>query len=468
MTTTTIPLPHPPRLPVLGNMLQLMHPQLFTHLGDLGKKYGGIYEIKIPSSTIYVATKHKYIKEICDENRFEKTIDGALLLVRRVGGDGLFTARNDEPVWGIAHNILMPGFSRSQMKVYLHAMQQSTLSMCQKWEEMTNAWVNISEDFTRLALETISISGFNHSFDLFKKDQWPPFLNAMNECLDDSITRIKRPAWWNQLFDRRFEKNKKLLFDTVDEIIAKRLKDEKNTKYNDFLDLMLEGRDKKTGSKLEFQNVRYQLITFLVAGHETTSGLLSFALYSLMKNPNCFEKTRKEVDAFFKSRASSQAWDIREVGELKYVHKVLLETLRLYPPVSAIARAAKQPTLVDGCYELSPKYRVVVHIKSLHKDPDIWTNPDEFLPERFEKMNSIPEFAYLPFGIGQRMCIGQHFATVEASIALATVLYHFDFEFPENPKVKIIESATLKPQNFYLRPKLRNPFSGKPIENIYP
>ena len=246
-----------------------------------------------------------------------------------------------------------------------------------------------------------------------------------------------------------------------DRLIAERRRGPNAGEKKDLLARMLAGRDPKTGQGLDDENIRYQLVTFLIAGHETTSGLLSFALYFLLKNPEALEKARAEVDAVLGSNLPS----VQHLPKLSYIDQILKETLRIWPTAPAIGLRPLQDTVIGSRYELKTDDTVMVLLPMLHRDPAVWGDDVEaFKPERFapEAFDKLPDNAWKPFGNGQRACIGRPFAMQEAQLVLASVLQRFDLvQADPSYQLTIKETLTLKPQDFRIRAKRRSNVTGE-------
>ena len=220
---------------------------------------------------------------------------------------------------------------------------------------------------------------------------------------------------------------------------------------------MLSGIDKKTGEGLDDLNIRYQIITFLIAGHETTSGLLSFAIYALLNNPHVLARAYDEVDRVLgpdPSRTPSYA----QVNQLTYVSQILKETLRLWPTAPAFALAPHEDTVIGGRYKMKKSYQIVVLVGALHRDPAVWgDNAEVFDPDNFnrEAERARPANAYKPFGNGQRACIGRQFALQEATLVLGMILQRFKLIDHKRYQLKIKESLTIKPDGLTITLKRR-------------
>ena len=246
---------------------------------------------------------------------------------------------------------------------------------------------------------------------------------------------------------------------TVDQIIQERKRNgEQNASKKDLLSYMLTGVDKQSGESLDDTNIRYQIITFLIAGHETTSGLLSFALYFLLHHPEVLAKAYEEVDRVLGSDPSV-APTFAQINRLKYVGQILKETLRLWPtaPMFSIYPYENE-TLIAGKYRMNTEQDWAVLIPMLHRDKSVWgEDAEEFNPDHFtvEAEQERPANAYKPFGNGQRACIGRQFAMQEATLVLGMLLQRFKFLDHSNYQLKIKETLTLKPENFTIKVKER-------------
>ncbi|EIT84377.1 cytochrome P450 family protein [Fictibacillus macauensis ZFHKF-1] len=445
----TIAIPQPKTYGPLGNLplIDKEHPTL--SLWKMAEEQGPIFRMKSPASQSIIVSGHELAREVCDETRFAKSIEGALEKVRAFAGDGLFTSWGDEPNWQKAHNILMPTFSQRAMKGYHPMMVDIAQQLLQKWARLNpNEHIDVPEDMTRLTLDTIGLCGFNYRFNSFYRERSHPFIESMGRGLDEAMQQMQRLPFQERFMfatRRQFQRDITTMFSLVDDIIAERKK-HGTSDAKDLLSLMLNGKDPETGQKLDDENIRYQIITFLIAGHETTSGLLAFTLYFLLQHPDVLQKAQQEADAILSDTPTYE-----EVTQLKYIRMILHETLRLWPSAPAFGLYAKEDTVVGGKYEIKKGERVVLLLPRLHRDKEAWgEDADRFRPERFLDYKSIPHHAYKPFGNGQRACIGMQFALHEATLVIGMLLRRFTLGDPTNYTLDIKQTLTIKPNSFFI------------------
>lgn len=448
-------IPQPRTYGPLGNLPLIDSKKPTLSMCKLAEEYGPIYRLTLPGYSGIVVSGHELVAEVCDESRFDKSIKGDLENVRAFGGDGLFTSRTDEPNWKKAHRILLPAFSRQAMKGY-HAMMVDIASqLIQKWARLNpNESIDVADDMTRLTLDTIGLCGFNYRFNSFYRETHSPFITSMVRALNEAMLQSGRLRIQNLLMVRtrqRFNQDIQTMFSLVDELIGVR-KANGDRGEIDLLARMLNGKDPETGEALDDENIRYQIITFLIAGHETTSGLLSFALYFLVKHPEVLRKAYLEADRVLADSFPSYS----QVLQLDYIRMILNEALRLWPTAPGFELYAKEDTVIGGKYRIQKGEGIGVLLPQLHRDKAAWgADADAFRPERFEDPGRIPHHAYKPFGNGQRACIGMQFALHEATLVLGMILRHFELVDHTNYRLDVKQTLTLKPGDFRIRVRLR-------------
>ncbi|KAG9088707.1 hypothetical protein FS749_001950 [Ceratobasidium sp. UAMH 11750] len=417
----------------------------------MAKQYGEIFCLNLMGKEVVAISSVALAQEILDEKRFHKAIGAALVEVRNLVADGLFTAYHGEKNWGIAHRILMPAFGPLSIKGMFEDMFDVISQLVLKWERFGPLHeIDPTDDFTRLAFETIALCTFNYRLNTFYTMQEPPFVKAMGDFLKESFLRTRRFSVIQSLsynVNAKYAADMDIMNTLADQIVDDRKKHPIEKK--DLLNAMLLGKDPQTGEGLSEENVKAQMLTFLIAGHETTSGMLSFAMAHIMNNPEVYAKVRHEVDTVL----GGEPIKFEHLSKLMYINAVLRESLRVTPSIGQFAVTPYKDEIVGGGkYLIKKDTPVVILAGDVGKDPAVWGddadrfNPDRMLDGKFE---ALPPKAWLPFGSGARACIGRPFAWQEALIAVATIFQKFDLT-PADPAytLQLKQTLTLKPKDF--------------------
>jgi cytochrome P450/NADPH-cytochrome P450 reductase len=460
-TNKLSPIPHPPKKPVVGNMLSLDANAPVQHLVRLTKELGPIFWLDMMGAPLVIVAGHDLIEELSDEKRFDKAVRGSLRRVRAVGGDGLFTADTTEPNWSKAHNILLTPFGNRAMQSYHPSMVDIAEQLVKKWDRLNgDEEIDVVHDMTALTLDTIGLCGFDYRFNSFYRRDYHPFVESLVRSLETiMMTRgIPLESLWLQKRRRDLAADVAFMNKMVDEIVAERRKNAEAAEgKKDMLGAMMTGVDRATGEQLDDVNIRYQINTFLIAGHETTSGLLSCTLYALLKHPEVLKKAYEEVDRVLGPDIEARP-TYQQVTQLTYITQILKEALRLWPPAPAYGISPLKDETIGGKYHLRKNTFVTVLVMALHRDPSVWgPNPDAFDPENFsrEAEAARPVNAWKPFGNGQRACIGRGFAMHEAALAIGMILQRFKLIDINRYQMVLKETLTIKPDGFKIKVRPR-------------
>ena len=268
--------PQPPMKPFIGNAGDLDSSAPIQSMMKLAKTYGPIYKLTIFGADMYVVSSQELVDELSDETRFQKRIHGPLKEIRAFAGDGLFTAYNSEPNWAKAHRLLMPAFGPLGVRSMFDRMVDIANQMYVKWERYgSGAVIDVADNMTRLTLDTIALCAFDYRFNSFYQNEMHPFVAAMVDALDEAGQRSRRPNMLSNVMvskKRKYEADQVVLAKVAEQLIAERRQDPKGLEKHDLLNVMLNGVDTVTGEKLSDENIRFNMVTFLIAGHETTRG----------------------------------------------------------------------------------------------------------------------------------------------------------------------------------------------------
>lgn len=382
------------------------------------------------------------VDELCDESRFTKNVTASLARSRALVGDGLFTAYHGEPNWQKAHDVLLPGFSYNGLRQYHDALLEINYGLTDLWDSRAGGGaVDVATDLQKLAMDSVALAGFGERFNSFQLDGFAPFpqsfltASALLASLEDNPDEFATAV-------AELDGHVDALFQRHDDRSA--------NDPDDLLFLMLAaGADGRP--KLDRQNIRNQILTFLIAGQLTTSELMPNTLYNLLRHPAVLHRVQAEVDQVFGDQDDYRpTYD--DIGKLRYLRQAIDETLRISPPANAFDRMALQDTVIGGRYPVKRGEVVSVLVGALHRQPEWGDNVELFDPERFdpERAAARPASLFKPFGTGARSCIGRQFALHEATMAIARLVHRYRFVDSKHYVWQVGGPTSRKPVEFHL------------------
>ncbi|MCF7748806.1 cytochrome P450 [Sulfitobacter sp. M39] len=360
-------------------------------------------------------------------------------LLRPAIGESLFIAEGAH--WRWQRRAVAPAFSHRNMLNLSPIMTAAAQRSADRIAAAGPRAINMLDEMVTTTFDVISDVTFSGG-DGFDRD-------AVHRAIDDYIAEAGKlslfdilglPDWLprpGRAMSGRALKDMKRIADGAIEARAER----EPSDTPDLLDLLLDGTDPKTKRQMNTAELRDNLLTFIVAGHETTALTLSWALYLMGFDQAVQQKARAEAQTVLQGRAATGA----DVENLPYIRQIIDETLRLYPPAGVISRTAQRNDTLCG-REVRPGDTVMVPIYALGRHQQLWDQPDVFDPDRFKDRKAIDRYAYLPFGDGPRICIGASFAQQEAVIILATLLSRFRFTPVAGKSPEPVMILTLRPE----------------------
>ncbi|KAH7346150.1 P450 family fatty acid hydroxylase [Rhexocercosporidium sp. MPI-PUGE-AT-0058] len=444
----TEPIPGAPGLPILGNSNDIDPLDATASLCRLAETYGPIFKATLGGCEKVFISTHELLDEVCDEKRFTKMVFGSLEQIRNGIHDGLFTAYPGEHNWEVAHRVLMPAFGPLSIRSMFDEMQDIASQLVVKWARFgPKEKINVPEDFTRLTLDSIALCAMDTRFNSFYHDDMHPFIDAMVGLLQESGARAARPAVANYFYrsaQKKYDSDIVLLRKVAAEVVAER-------KAN--------------------PNDKTDLLNAMIKGHETTSGLLSFLFYDLLKSPSAYQTARRQVDEVV-GRGPITA---DHILKLPYIEACLRETLRLRPtaPVFTVQTLPDSPgefATLSSKYQVKKGLPIIALLRSIHRDPAVFgADAEIFKPERMldEPFSMLPKNSWKPFGNGMRGCTGRPFAWQEAILTTAMLLQSFDFRLNDpSYTLQIKQTLTIKPKNFFIHASLREHIDSAYIEKM--
>jgi cytochrome P450 len=361
-------------------------------------------------------------------------------MLRRLLGNGLLTS--DGAFWHRQRRLMAPMFHRQRVAGFCNLMVESTLEMLASWEVLAHSGepCDIAAEMARLTLAIVARA-------LFSAD-----VSDDAEAISAALTEVNRQLGEFSVLDmfwmiptprkRRFRAAVAALDRVVNRIIDQRRR--ASHRAEDLLSMLLEAVDEETNKGMTPRQIRDEVLTLLLAGHETTANALAWTWYLLSQNPAAEQKLQREIADVLGERAPNAL----DLPRLPYTRMVIEESMRLYPPAWAISRNAIDEDEIGG-YRVPRKTNVIICSFVTHRHPAFWDEPERFDPERFSQPRSEarPNFAYLPFGGGPRICIGNGFAMSEAQLVVATVAQRYRLRLAPGHPVELHPLVTLRPRH---------------------
>lgn len=407
------------------------------YLLRLEKEYGEISKIKFgPFTVIYLANPDYIEHVLLNRDIYTKVQEGGML--RILLGNGLLTSEGD--FWLKQRRLIQPVFHKQRLERFIQKISESTDEMLGDWEKKNGETVDVYNEMNRVTLDIVGKTLFSVNV----KSEFDKVNSALTKIMTAIRNRsrfMRFPLWVPLPSHLRIEHNRKVLDETISEIINQRKGE--TGKFDDLLTMLMEVEDADTRERMTDKQLRDEVLTIFIAGHETTANSLAFTLYLLSKNAEAKKKMQQEIDAVIGTGEIT----FEKLHRLEYTTMVIKESMRLYPPAWMIPREAAKDDVIGG-YQIRKGDKVLASPYAMQRSPRYWSNPDAFMPERFtaENMKDMPRYAYFPFGGGARMCVGNNFAMMEMQIVLAKICAQFDFVLPENFELELLPLITLRPK----------------------
>ncbi|MEH1126971.1 cytochrome P450 [Micromonospora sp. CPCC 206061] len=442
-TTVKASAPGPAGHPMLGMAPAFRRDMLGTLLAGF-RDYGDTVSYRFgprwgphPLSQHVVMAHHpEAVHEVLTTGRvFSRRTTGFQVLTEFIG-TGLLTSDGD--VWLRQRRTLQPLFTPRRVAGYTELMTAEAARIAAEPAAAAGSTVDLHHLMQRYALRVVGRALFGDDVD-----EAVPELQRLMPVLGDlalarALQMVRTPLRWPTPRARRITRERAAQYAIVDRIIAKHASRGTGEDRDDMLSRLHAARDPETGQPLSAEEIRDQVLVFLLAGHETTAGALTFTLYLLGRYPAAQERVA----------ASGPS------GDADLVRAALMEGMRLYPPAYSTERLADVDTTISG-HHVPAGTRVMLSSYVTHRHPEFWPDPDRFDPNRFTGQHDRPRYAYFPFGGGPRSCIGEHFALLEATVLLRTLLARYRVEALDGrlPLAPMITLRPAEPVRAILRPR---------------
>jgi cytochrome P450 len=442
------------RIPLLTDLMEFrqMTTDPMGYCERMVEKYGDVCYVPIPGVKNYFIHDPEVIKEILVTQAGKFSKSRLYKAMKRFLGDGLLTS--DGNYHKQQRKLATPAFHKQRIQDYAQAMIKCTEDEISSWKDGDR--VNISQSMVNITLQIVTNTLFGSTVE---SDELKKISRVFGRLLDVSGHIFQNPIYLLCL-----EKNIKLpvirelysLTAEIDTIITSIISSYRISEIHDrhdLLSMLMNATDEETGVGMSDSQIRDEVMTIFLAGHETTATALSWAWYLLGTHPKIEATFYNEI----KEKLNGRMPTADDYPVLPITKNIFKETLRLYPPAWTFAREADEDVMIQGYH--FPQGSVLCSILYImHRKEKYFDHPHSFIPQRWEKeeMNDLPRYVYFPFGAGSRMCIGEGFAWMEGIMILATIASKFRLTLPDNFKTTINPVFTLRPKDSILM-KVRKP-----------
>ncbi len=414
-----------------------------TFATELHQKYGDTFILELPAGHHVIQTADPdFVKHVLlgDGKRFKKNRSYEQL--KLILGEGLVTSNGD--FWRTQRRLIQPTFYKQNLVKLYEAMGEVAETYFEELDAKKGRVVDMAKEMmivtARIALKSLFSTQQSDS------TQMRTLYDSMTIAQRYVTRRMQNPllVWFEKFTPSYYDFHHKLedLYKVIEDAISHRQHSGKQ--YPDLLQMLMDSTYEGTNEQMTVQQLRDELITMFAAGHETSANGLTWLWYALTMNPSVVQKLQEEADTILNGKKPT----FEQLRQLTYHRQVIEEGMRLYPPVWGVSRMA----IVDGEFNgISYKKgeSVSCSIATIHKDPRWWENPEKFDPERFtlEKSRKRHKAHYLPFAIGPRMCIGNHFAMMEMQLLLAMMVQRYKIQLVDKRKIEEEALITLRPKH---------------------
>jgi cytochrome P450 len=435
----TLIYPPGPKGRLIGGNFTAFRRDALAYLQKAASEHGDVVYFRFGPQDVFFFNHPDYIKDVLVTHHQNFMKGRALQRAKRLLGEGLLTSEGD--FHRRQRRLAQPAFHRGRIASYGTVMTDYAAHTTSRWQD--GETLDISQEMMRLTLAIVGKTLFDADVEA-EADEIGAALTAVMELFDfllmpfsELLEKLPLPHV------RRFQKAKERLDATIYRIIEERRRS--NEDRGDLLSMLLSARDEEgDGGQMTDLQVRDEVMTIFLAGHETTANALSWTWYLLSQHAEVEAKLHEEIDAVLEGRTPT----VEDVPRLRYTEMVLAEAMRLYPPAWAIGRLALQDHEIGG-YTIPAKALVLLSPYVTHRDERYFPDPTRFDPERWTQQarEARPQFAYFPFGGGARRCIGEGFAWMEGILLIAALAQHWRMRLVPNHRVETLPVITLRPKH---------------------
>lgn len=409
-------------------------------LQAIAMEHGNAARIRFPFGSTYLFNDPVAYKRILQENAGNYIKSRSYHKMGEFLGRGLLTSEGD--FWRRQRRLIQPAFLKDRLRELAARMDEEARRLRDEWQSR-DGMIHLHTEMMRLTMRVVARSLFSYDVSGGAENKVDDAMEFIQQHIFyRTSTLVDLPSWIPTRRNRRYLAAVGDLDGIIYDMIARRRRGDAAEEY-DLLQMLLDARDEDSGDGMDDKQVRDEIMTLFLAGHETTANALTFLLYVLASNPDVEARVLEEYESAFGEGVPTP----EDLEKLEYTPRVIKEVLRLYPPAWVLERESVGEDVVAG-FTIPKGAWIFLCTYALHRTPEFWPEPDRFDPDRFlpEAERARPRYAWVPFGGGPRQCIGLAFAMMEMQIALPVLLRSFRMRLPTDAPLALMPQITLRPR----------------------
>lgn len=441
--------PEPPRGPrghlLFGNVREFQRDKL-QFVEDVARGYGDVVRYRMATMTWYQVNHPDGVQRVMqNQHNYGK---GALTsgVLGPILGEGLSTSEGE--LWRHQRRLMQPVFHQKSVAAFGELMTKAMLEMVERWQPQLGKTVDVAAEMSRLTQDIVVRALFGTDVG----EESDTISGAITTLMEEVAYRFEVPAYPPLKVPTKRNRRMRTALEALDRAVYRIIEERRRgAEGDDLLSLLMSSRDEETGETMSDKQLRDEVITLFIAGHETTATALSWSLYLLARHPEAEHHLREEIEEAIGSNGQARSPSVVDLPKLPYASMVIEEAMRLYPPAWITNRQSLSDDTICGYHIPAGSYLIVLPYV-LHRHPDFWERPETFDPERFspDQSSARPRYSYFPFGGGPRQCIGRGMALMEAQLILATVTQRCRLRLVSELPVEPLAVATLRPRNLVM------------------
>lgn len=415
-------------------------------LGDMATLYGPVVQINIAGKKYVILQDPEFIKHVLSDNHRGYSKFGITKILRVFFGEGLVTSNGE--LWIRKRRVIQPAFHIQRITHILNIIDEETRNFIQALNTLpSGSQINMSHEMLKLNVSIVNRALFSN----MNQKEMESMMFILEDLTNFATKWMKRiikiPLSWpmpsNIVFHKKCQEYDRIIYAMIK---RRRVYKKENIgpPHNDLLDMFLDDVDADANAELTNKQLRDDITTMFMAGHDTTAQTLSWIFYEIAKNKEISIQLNREATDVLKEESLT----LEDLSKLYYSNKVIKEGMRHYPSISAIQRRPNKEDAFKGI-KFKKSTHLLINIYGMHHHPSYWETPELFNPERFtvEAEQQRPPYVYLPFGAGPRRCIGSNFAMMVMQVVVSSLLKSFEFEVPKGYQPVIVPNITIKPKD---------------------